>query len=106
MDVRRLAWVPLKDVSPALVAAIVAGEDRRFSEHHGIDWESVLGAVRDEAFAHRRRGASTITMQLASLLQPRHRTSDVDGLIDKLRQMRAARALEANWTKREILEAY
>jgi penicillin-binding protein 1C len=106
MDVRRLAWVPLDDVSPALVAAIVAGEDRRFYEHHGIDWESALGAVRDEAFAHRRRGASTITMQLASLLQPRRRTSDVDGLIDKLGQMRAARALEASWTKREILEAY
>lgn len=106
MDVRRLAWVPLEDVSPALVAAIVAGEDRHFYQHHGVDWGSVLGAVRDEAFSHRRRGASTITMQLASLLQPRHRASDVDGFIDKLRQMRSARALEATWTKREILEAY
>ena len=106
MDVRRLDWVPLEQVSPALVTAIVAGEDRRFYEHHGVDWESVLGAVHDEAFAHRRRGASTITMQLASLLRPRHRAGDVDGLIDKLAQMRAARAFEAHWSKREILEAY
>ena len=106
LDVRRLAWVPLEQVSPALVAAIVDGEDRHFWQHHGIDWASILGAVRDESWQHRRRGASTITMQLASLLQPRRRTADLGGFRDKLQQMRTARALEASWTKREILEAY
>jgi penicillin-binding protein 1C len=105
-DIRRLPWVPLGEVSPALVAAIVDGEDRHFWQHHGIDWPSMLGAVRDESWQHRRRGASTITMQLASLLTPRRRTAGPGGLWDKLAQMRTARALEASWTKREILEAY
>ena len=43
-DVRRLPWVPLSDVSAALVTAIVAGEDRHFWGHHGVDWRSVGGA--------------------------------------------------------------
>jgi penicillin-binding protein 1C len=105
-DVRRLQWVPLADVSPVLVAAIVAGEDRRFWQHHGIDWGSILGAVRDESWQHRRRGASTITMQLATLLTPRRRTHDIGGAWDKLAQMRTASALERSWSKQEILEAY
>ena len=105
-DVRRLAWVPLEQVSPALVAAIVDGEDRQFWQHHGIDWVGVLGALRDEAWERRRRGASTITMQLASLLEPRRRSHDLGGLWAKLEQMRTARALEASWSKREILEGY
>ena len=105
-DVRRLAWVPLEEVSPALVAATIDGEDRHFWQHHGIDWPSLLGAVRDEGWQHRRRGASTITMQLASLLTPRRRSASLGGVWDKLAQMRTARALEAHWTKREILEAY
>src|SRR5262245_38326126 len=70
---RRLEWVPLADVSPALVQAIVDGEDRRFFEHHGVDWQGVLGALRDQTVRNQRRGASTISMQLASLLHPRPR---------------------------------
>jgi penicillin-binding protein 1C len=57
-DVRRLPWVPLEQVSPALVRAIVQGEDQRFWQHRGIDWRSALGAARDEFLRHRRRGAS------------------------------------------------
>ncbi len=105
-DVRRLQWVPLSEVSPALVAAIIEGEDRHFWRHHGVDWGSVLGAIRDEALHGRRRGASTITMQLASLLQHRREEHGLGAWIGKLEQVRAARALEARWTKRQILEAY
>ena len=105
-DVRRLAWVPLSDVSPALVAAIVAGEDRHFWRHHGVDWRSVAGAVRDELIQHQRRGASTITMQLATLLRG-HRADDrVGQWLEKLEQVRVALALERSWTKPQILEAY
>ena len=39
-DVRRLAWVPLAEVSPALLTAIVLSEDRRFWEHSGVDWSA------------------------------------------------------------------
>jgi penicillin-binding protein 1C len=105
-DVRRLSWVPLADVSPALVIAIVAGEDRHFWGHHGVDWRSVAGAARDELIHHQRRGASTITMQLATLLRG-HRTDRGPGQwIEKAEQVRVALALERSWTKPEILEAY
>ena len=43
--VRRLAWVPLPDMSPALLRAIVLSEDRRFYEHSGVDWSAVAGSA-------------------------------------------------------------
>jgi penicillin-binding protein 1C len=105
-DVRRLAWVPLSDVSPALVAAIVAGEDRHFWRHHGVDWRSVGGAMRDEVIHRQRRGASTITMQLATLLRGHRADNGVGQWLEKVGQVRVALALERSWTKSQILEAY
>jgi len=107
LDVRRLDWVPLEDISPALIAAIIDGEDRQFWSHHGIDWGSVLGAMRDEWLRHRRRGASTISMQLASLLDRRPRDgSPLQRLAGKISQARLALSLERHWNKAQILEAY
>jgi penicillin-binding protein 1C len=105
-DVRRLAWVPLSDVSPALMTAIIEGEDRHFWWHRGVDWRSVAGAVRDELIHHHRRGASTITMQVATLLRGRRADGGWEEWFEKLEQMRIALALERSWTKPEILEAY
>lgn len=103
---RRLQWVALPDISPALVSAVISGEDRNFWSHAGVDLHSVLGAVRDELIRHRRRGASTITMQLAGLLHAHHATRGVDAWIWKVQQVREARALERDWSKAQILEAY
>ena len=107
MKVRRFEWQPLHSISPAFVTAVVQGEDARFREHGGIDWRSVGGALRDRYFRGRARGASTITMQVASLLQsqPRSRTG-IAAWRQKRDQVRLALALEARWTKDEILEAY
>lgn len=105
-DVRRLAWVPLSQVSPALINALISGEDHRFWQHHGVDWRSALGAMRDELVRHRRRGASTITMQVASLLRHRHREGGLAAWFGKFEQVRTARDLERRWSKPEILEAY
>ncbi|HTK98482.1 MAG TPA: penicillin-binding protein 1C [Pseudomonadales bacterium] len=105
--VRRFQWVPLEAVSTALIDAVVDSEDRRFFRHHGIDWRAAAGALRDNLTGERRRGASTITMQLAAMIDPdlagrgSHR-----GWFDKLAQARAAHAIESTWTKAEILEAY
>jgi penicillin-binding protein 1C len=106
-DVRRLQWVSLTDISPALVAAIVDGEDRRFWQHHGVDWKSALGAIRDQVLLDRRRGASTITMQLAKLLEPPRGIAGAIGRWQgKFAQIRLAVALEAHWSKPQLLEAY
>jgi penicillin-binding protein 1C len=106
MDVRRLAWTPLEQVSPAFVAALTSGEDRRFATHAGVDWKSMAGAVRDELWFGRRRGASTITMQVARLLRPAPRAHGIAAFTEKLGQVRAALALERHWSKHDILEAY
>jgi penicillin-binding protein 1C len=105
--VRRFDWIPLQAVSPALIDAVVYGEDRRFWTHHGVDWLAAARAAHDNLTAARRAGASTITMQLASMIDPS--TSDHAHRRDwraKIEQIRAARAIEATWTKQEILEAY
>jgi penicillin-binding protein 1C len=107
MRVRRFEWAPLGEVSPALIAAIVDGEDRRFWQHRGVDWTAVLSALRDQHVANRRRGASTISMQVAALLDGSVRAGSSNGAwIRKVQQMRSARALESSWSKQQILEAY
>ncbi len=106
-EVRRLRWVELEAVSPALVEAIVAGEDRRFWRHHGVDWLALPRAIWDRVVVGRRRGASTITMQLAAMLQPRTRAGRGEGAWGrKLSQVRLARGIEQSWDKRQILETY
>ena len=66
--VRRGQWVALADVSPALRTALVLSEDKRFYEHSGVDWRAVSSAVWANMWNTKTRGASTISMQLAGLL--------------------------------------
>ncbi len=104
---RRLAWVSLGAVSPVLIQVVVDSEDRRFFSHHGVDFTAITGAVVRRLAAHRSRGASTITMQLVAMLDPRiARAGRRRTAIQKLRQIVAAVALERRWSKPEILEAY
>jgi penicillin-binding protein 1C len=65
---RRLAWTPLGAVSPALVDALLRSEDHRFLDHGGVDWRAVLAAAWQRARGGALRGASTVSMQVASLL--------------------------------------
>jgi penicillin-binding protein 1C len=105
--VRRFEWVSLNAISPALVNAIVDGEDRRFWNHSGVDWRGIAGAVKDTVFQGRSRGASTITMQLAALIDSRvPKRSEGTPLKRKWAQIKLAQALESRWSKEQILEAY
>jgi penicillin-binding protein 1C len=103
---RRLAWVSLDQMSPELPKAIIDAEDKRFRDHGGIDWLAVGGAIKARLDGSRSRGASTISMQVAAYLLPELAAPGSRGWMDKLRQMRAASALEAGWSKDQILEAY
>jgi len=98
--------VPLSKVPLVVRRAFIATEDRRFYEHHGIDWRGVVrAAVHNVRAGGVREGFSTITMQVArngftALLPPR-RT-----LRRKLIEIRLARLIEQNLTKDQILELY
>ena len=105
--VRRLAWVPLEDMSPALLQAIVLSEDQRFYAHSGVDWAAVARSAWGNLWNTRTRGASTLTMQLAGLIDAElARPGGGRSVGQKLGQVVTARRLEAHWKKTEILEAY
>ncbi len=106
-SVRRGQWVALADVSPALRTALVLSEDKRFYEHSGVDWRAVSAAAWANLWNTRTRGASTITMQLAGLLDgDLKRGNGGRSVMQKLGQTFAAGSLERDWRKDQILEAY
>jgi len=110
MGVRRLEWVSLNSLSPALKEALLAAEDKRFFEHSGVDWRAFAGSLWHNLWYDRKRGASTLSMQLAGLLDPElalgRNGAPRRSLGQKWDQALAAQALEARWTKEQILEAY
>lgn len=109
LDLRanRLGWVALHDVSPALLEAVVFAEDRDFHRHHGVDWGATARASLNLLRGDRSRGASTLTMQLAGLLDPGLSWQRGGrSLGRKWRQLRAAQRLEQEWSKAQILEAW
>ncbi|MDD2925843.1 penicillin-binding protein 1C [Rhodoferax sp.] len=106
-SVRRGQWVTLADVSPALRTALVLSEDKRFYEHSGVDWQAVSSAAWANLWHSKTRGASTITMQLAGLLdEDLKRGSGGRNVVQKIDQAVSAQWLERSWRKDQILEAY
>lgn len=104
---RRLGWVPLAQVSPALRQALLLSEDKRFYEHSGVDWAGAGAAAWGNLWNGRTRGASTVTMQLAGLLD-RDLSAPAGGrsVGGKMQQAVTALRLERSWRKDQILEAY
>ncbi|MCX8027126.1 MAG: penicillin-binding protein 1C [Thermodesulfovibrionales bacterium] len=100
---RALKWVGINDISRNMVDAVLSSEDRRFFEHSGVDWLAVGSALLENITGRSTRGASTITMQLASILIGQKGKKDIN---EKIRQIKTARQLEDIWTKDNILEAY
>ncbi|WP_205837712.1 transglycosylase domain-containing protein, partial [Lactobacillus crispatus] len=90
-------------VDPGYVNLLLAFEDQRFRTHHGVD-PLALGraAVQLLTRGHIVSGGSTITMQLARLLEPRRERS----ITAKLRQIVRAIEIERQLSKDEILDLY
>ncbi|HEX2009855.1 MAG TPA: biosynthetic peptidoglycan transglycosylase, partial [Roseateles sp.] len=104
---RALSWVPLAEMSPALLQALLLSEDRRFYEHSGVDWSAVASSAWANLWNRRTRGASTLTMQLAGLIEEDlARPGNGRSVAQKLGQVLVAKQLEARWSKAQILEAY
>ncbi|MBA4327760.1 MAG: penicillin-binding protein 1C [Polaromonas sp.] len=106
-SVRRGQWVALPDISPALRTALVLSEDKRFYEHSGVDWRAVSSAAWGNLWATKTRGASTLSMQLAGLLDEDWRVAAGGrSITQKIGQTVSAQLLERSWRKDQILEAY
>ncbi len=104
---RRLDWISLKEISPAVLSAIIYAEDKRFYKHSGVDLRSIGSAFANIIVSGSPRGASTVTMQLASILNKElHAKQNRRSLWQKWRQIQEAWDLEKKWSKPEILEAY
>jgi membrane peptidoglycan carboxypeptidase len=109
---RRL--IPLSDVAPIMREALVAAEDMRFYEHHGVDVKAVARAfVVNQQSGATAQGASTLTMQYVRLALEYSAATpqqSVDATADtaarKVREMRYALAVEKQLSKDQILERY
>jgi penicillin-binding protein 1C len=93
----------LGTVDPAFLSLLIAYEDKRFLTHNGVDPMAMARALK-QLLVHRRivSGGSTLTMQLARLLEPRPSRT----LGAKLLQILWALQLERRMSKNEILEWY
>jgi monofunctional biosynthetic peptidoglycan transglycosylase len=119
---RYQVWVPLEQISPNLQRAILAGEDTNFATHHGFDyaaiqhaWEEAQREAEKEAkqegddqsswipaMPEFKRGASTITQQLAKNLY----LSSQRSFVRKGREAVITYFLERQLSKKRILELY
>lgn len=96
-------YTKVEDISPAMLAAIVAVEDSRFREHIGVDPKGVArAAYYDLRHKGAHQGASTITMQLARNLF----LNPTRSLERKIREVLLSLEIEKRFTKDEILELY
>ena len=92
----------LNEISPLLQKTIVAKEDRHFYSHPGVNPFAVIRAIFSNIFHMRRMsGASTISMQVAKMLEPGKRN-----MWSKMREMFRAFQLELRYSKKEILQMY
>lgn len=118
-----MIWMPIDQISPNLQRSVIAGEDARFVEHNGFDWEAIQKAweeavkegekeAKEEGdydpndwippLPSFKRGASTITQQLAKNLY----LSEERSLVRKLREAVITYFLERELSKKRILEIY
>lgn len=98
--------VALDEMAPALPAAFVASEDRRFFEHSGVDPRGFMRQFRNLVLGRRLAGGSTITMQLARNVFTEKLPAAERSVQRKLREIRVAMELERTYSKERILELY
>lgn len=95
-------WVPLSEISPHLIQAVIASEDQKFPEHFGFDWEALQDAYQENKTGASVRGGSTITQQTAKnmFLWPgkNYFRKGLEGYFTVL--------FELFWSKERIMEVY
>ena len=95
-------WVDINDMPKAMGDAIIAIEDKRFYEHHGVDWYRTGSAILSLMTGKDNYGGSTLTQQLIKNI-----TDDSEvSITRKLREIFRALNIEREYSKEDILEAY
>jgi len=95
-------WRPLRKISPHLRRSVLAGEDQRFTIHHGFDFVELNQAFQEVLSGRRVRGASTISMQTARTVFLWSGRS----LARKSLEVYYTVLIELLWSKKRILEVY
>lgn len=93
-------WVDKENISPYMEKAFIALEDKRFYEHHGVDWVRVGGVIVKPQ--NLGQGGSTITQQLIKNLTNNKEVT----VVRKVNEMLSALNLEKHYNKDTIIEAY
>jgi membrane peptidoglycan carboxypeptidase len=94
--------VPLDHISPLLRKATVDLEDKNFYEHHGLDYQRLVGAAYNDVFRGGSQGGSTITQQLVK----RKYLNSEQSVDRKVKEALLASQIEQRYSKDQILEAY
>ena len=106
IGLERRTLVKLGEIPKAVQEAFVITEDKRFYQHHGIDWIRVFGAgLRNVRAGGYVQGFSTLTMQLARNIFTA-KISREKTLTRKIKEAKVAREIEARYSKAKILELY
>jgi penicillin-binding protein 1A len=100
----RRDYIKIEQVPKNMKDAVLAIEDRRFYEHHGVDTKGILRAIKNNLTGISHEGASTITMQVAKnfFTVPNGRRT----LLTKINEALLAIKIEQNLSKDKILELY
>lgn len=100
----RRAYIKIESVPKILKDAVLAIEDRRFYQHHGVDTTGVLRAIKNNLTGKSHEGASTITMQVAKnfFTEPNGKRN----LTTKINEALLAIKIERSLPKNKILELY
>ena len=98
----RRDWVSLEEISPNLIASVVAAEDGAFCDHFGFDFKQLEASFDRAERGRKLRGASTITQQTAKNLFLWNGRS----WVRKILETPLALWLEMMWSKKRILEVY
>lgn len=106
LGAQRRTVVRLEDLPPAVPAAFIAVEDKRFFNHGGVDYRRFFGALARNVVERRfAEGFSTLTMQLARNVWD-EKLPSTKSLVRKVREVRVALELERTYSKERILELY
>ncbi|MES2786231.1 MAG: transglycosylase domain-containing protein [Pseudomonadota bacterium] len=97
-------WVARKKISPYVIDALIATEDKRFYSHHGVDVRRTIGAI-GQTLTGDTQGGSTITQQLARNMYPEE-IGRARSINRKVKEAITAIKIEMVYTKDEILETY